>query len=264
MTAPLFLADPGSLDEASPGSTVRLGGDEARHARSVRRLRDGETVDIADGCGRRVSGVVVPSSPDALVVEVAAVHDDPAPTRRIIAIQALAKGDRGERAVETLTEVGVDVIVPWSARRSITQWTAQKAERGIAKWRSTAREAAKQSRRSRVPEIADPADLDAAVEWIAHAGAAFLLDARGEPLPDLIAEDQPDGDWLIVIGPEGGFEDEEYARFVQAGAREASLGPTVLRTSTAGTVAAGIIAAADRWSAPSGSRVDPVMTGSNS
>lgn len=249
MTAPVFCVD--ALPDAALDRFV-IDGDEARHAARVRRLRTGEEIDVVDGRGRRARGTVTAVARDAVTITVDEVIDEPAPQRRIIVIQALAKGDRGERAVEVLTEVGVDVIVPWSAARSVATWEAERIQRGLARWRATAREAMKQSRRAWMPLVSEPVDLAGACSWIEQAGAAFVLDAKGPTLPDELRADSGSGDWVLVVGPEGGIEADEIAAFEAAGARCAGLGPTVLRTSTAGPVAVAIIAATLRWSDSAG------------
>lgn len=269
MTAPVFIAD--SLDSVATGAIITLGGDEARHAARVRRVQPGERVDLVDGEGRRAKATVtaVRSAGGPVVdCEVIDVASEPAPSRNIIVIQALAKGERSERAVETLTEVGVDVIVPWAAERSVTRWNPERAERGLQRWRATAREAMKQSRRARQPTVADPVDLAGACRWVEGSGSAFILDADGDPLPDLVraslAESQSrDSDWVVIVGPEGGITGAESDALLGAGAERASMGPTILRTSTAGTVAAAVIAAMARWSA-SPMQVGVSVTGSSS
>lgn len=246
MTAPVFCVD------ALPGGPVDrfvIEGEEARHASRVRRLRIGEDIDVVDGRGRRARGTVTDVARDSVSLVIDQVIDEPTPHRRLIVVQALAKGDRGERAVELLTEVGVDVIVPWAATRSIAAWEGERIERGLTRWRATAREAMKQSRRAWIPEVTAPVDLAGACAWIDTAGGGFLLDGDGEHLPTLVEQDPGSGDWVIVVGPEGGIDPVETAALEAAGARRASLGPTVLRTSTAGPIAAAIIASALRWPA---------------
>ncbi len=148
MTAPVFLT--GTLEAVEAGAIVTLDGDEARHAARVRRVQPGERIDLVDGQGRRAMctvtavKVTAKATVDCLVADMV---NEPAPARRIVVIQALAKGDRSERAVETLTEVGVDVIVPWAAERSVSVWSAQRAERGVHRWQATAREGVKKPRR---------------------------------------------------------------------------------------------------------------------
>lgn len=244
MSASVFLAD--SLGHAVVGGEVSLLDSEAHHASTVVRMAVGEPISVVDGRGRRVDGTVAELARGEVVVAVTAIIDEPAPQPRIVVVQALAKGDRGERAVETLTEVGVDVIVPWSAAHSVSQWRDDKAQRGADKWRSVAQAAAKQSRRSFIPDVSalcSTADLRS----ICEGALVLVLDERSsEPIGQI--EIPPTGDVVIVVGPEGGLSESERSTFASWGARAVRLGPSILRTSTAGTVAAGIaLSATDRW-----------------
>ncbi|MFI9766086.1 16S rRNA (uracil(1498)-N(3))-methyltransferase [Streptomyces sp. NPDC052415] len=238
MTAPVFVVE--RLD-AAPGGRYVLDGPEGRHAVSVKRLRSGEDVVLTDGAGRWAECVVLEAEgKDRLTVRVDSVAEEPAPRPRITVVQALPKGDRGELAVETMTEVGVDGIVPWSASRCITQWKGERGLKALGKWRATAREAGKQSRRVRFPEVADAATSKQVAALLAKADLAAVLHESGtEPLA--AAELPTEGEIMLVVGPEGGVSPEELALFEEAGARPYVLGPTVLRTSTAGTAAAALL-----------------------
>ena len=227
--------------EALLADAIRLDGAEGRHAAVVRRLRVGEELILTDGAGYAVHGRVAAVVGKAgLEVEVLSRHTEPAPTPRIVVVQALPKGERGELAVEMLTEVGVDRIVPWQAERCVTRWTADRAAKGVARWRATAAEGAKQSRRVWWPEVSDLASTSDVVALLRAAASAVILHESAErPLADVPV--QADGEVVIVVGPEGGLTDAELSQFTDAGAVAVRLGPTVLRTSTAGPVAAGVI-----------------------
>ncbi|MGV9564749.1 16S rRNA (uracil(1498)-N(3))-methyltransferase [Streptomyces sp. NPDC003480] len=245
MTAPVFVVD--RLDGVGPEFV--LDGPEGRHAVSVKRLRPGEAVVLTDGAGHRAECEVVGvEGKDRLVVHVTSVSEEAPQTPRITVVQALPKGDRGELAVETMTEVGVDAIVPWQASRCITQWKGDRGLKALGKWRATAREAGKQSRRVRFPEVADAATTKQVAALLAGADFAAVLHESGEePLAtvDLPAE----GEIVLVVGPEGGVAPEELTLFEEAGARAFRLGRTVLRTSTAGTAAAALLLGrTGRWS----------------
>src|SRR3954463_10960647 len=142
-----------SLGGVRPGDTVRVEGDEGHHAVAVRRLRAGEGVVLTDGAGTSVTGTVTATGKRDLTVAALEVHTVAAPDPALTVVQALPKGDRGELAVAVLTEIGVATIVPWSASRSVTVWKGDRAGRSVGRWRSTAREAAKQSRRAWFPEV---------------------------------------------------------------------------------------------------------------
>jgi len=212
---------------------------------SVVRLSPGELVDVVDGAGVRAHAVVVAArKPDVLEVEIRSYDVDAEPHPRITVVQALPKSDRSERTIEVLTEVGVDRIVPWSASRCVTQW---KDHKGRDKWVATSREAAKQSRRSRFPEIAALASTKAVLQLIAESACVLVLHESGDvALADI--EIPQVGDVLLVVGPEGGIAPEELEVMVSAGGVSTRMGPTVLRTSTAGVVAAGVVLShSGRW-----------------
>lgn len=249
MSAPLFLVAPGSLTAVRPGDPVELSGAEGHHAAAVMRLAVGEPIDLADGRGTVVRGVVASLlGRDRLSVRVIEVAVEAPPSPRIVVVQALPKGDRGQVAVETLTEVGVDVIVPWAARRCVVQWSADRAEKGRAKWAATARAAAKQSRRSWQPEVTAPASTDQVAQLVREASLALVLHEDGALSLRDLGVVPPAGDVVIVVGPEGGIAPEELDVLAAAGGQVVRMGPSVMRTSTAGTVAAGILLArTDRW-----------------
>jgi 16S rRNA (uracil1498-N3)-methyltransferase len=241
---PLFLVPPGDL----PAGTVTLSGPEGHHAAAVRRLRPGERADVTDGAGTLAEAVVVSVSKDAVTLEVRAVRTVGPPQPRLAVAQALPKGDRGELAVELMTELGVDTIIPWSAERTITKWQAERGQKALAKWRATAREAAKQSRRPWLPEVTDLATTAAlATRVSAETPLAIVLEADAPaklhelPLPET-------GTILLIVGPEGGISPQERRVLRDAGAVEARMGPTVLRTSTAGAAAAAVLLSrTPRW-----------------
>ncbi|MBD0735496.1 16S rRNA (uracil(1498)-N(3))-methyltransferase [Streptomyces sp. CBMA29] len=244
MTAPVFLVEPAALD-GSP-STVTLTGPEGRHAVSVRRLTPGEAIVLTDGGGRGAYGVVAAvSGKDVLDVEVRQTRVEPEPAVRITVVQALPKGDRGELAVETMTEAGVDAVVPWAAARCVTQWRGDRGAKALAKWRSTAREAAKQARRLRFPSVADLMTTRQVAGLLAGAEFAGVLHEEGSAA--LASAVLPaSGSVVLVVGPEGGVSAEEIATLAATAYR---LGPTVLRTSTAGVAAASVLLArTGRWS----------------
>lgn len=241
MSRPVFLAD----DVRGP--SVTLTGAEGRHAATVRRLGPGEAVDVVDGRGARAVCTVVSVGRDVVELAVRQCAVEPEPALRVVVVQALAKGDRGELAVELCTEVGVDEIVPWSAQRCVVRWDGPRGDRALQRWRSSAREAAKQSRRAWHPAVAPLAATPDVVRRVRSAEAAYLLhEAATTPL--MAAALPASGTVLLVVGPEGGLADEEVAALARAGARPVRLGPTVLRTSTAGAVAGALVQAkSGRW-----------------
>ncbi|MGK5638903.1 16S rRNA (uracil(1498)-N(3))-methyltransferase [Streptomyces sp. URMC 126] len=249
MTAPVFLVEEDALTGVFPGTVFPLDGPEGRHAVSVRRLRVGEDIVLTDGRGTGAHGTVAAvSGKDHLDVAVTSVRSEPAPQPRITVVQALPKGDRGELAVETMTETGVDAVVPWAASRCVTQWKGERGLKSLGKWRSTAREAGKQSRRLRFPDVADLMTTRQVCALLADAAFAAVLHEEGST-PLATADLPASGDIVLVVGPEGGVSPEELDAFEAAGARPYRLGPSVLRTSTAGTAATALLLGrTGRWS----------------
>ncbi len=240
---PVFVAAAGELT----GDVIVLSGPEGRHAATVRRITPGERVDVTDGAGGIAECVVTHARPGVLELAVCGRRVQPPPDPVVVVVQALPKAERSQLAVELMTEAGVDVVVPWAAQRCITQWHGERGKRALERWRMTAREAAKQARRARFPDVTELAALADVVALVRSAACAVLLDPGGPdalstlPLP-------PSGGLLVIVGPEGGVSHAEAVALTAAGARTAHLGPTVLRTSTAGVVAASVLLSrCGRW-----------------
>jgi 16S rRNA (uracil1498-N3)-methyltransferase len=246
VTLPLFLVEPSLLAGAQAGSPVILDGPEGRHAAAVRRIGVGELVMLADGVGTRVTCEVVGAGAAELDLRVVGAVHEPEPQPRLVLVQALAKGDRDDQAIEAATELGVDEVVPWQAARSIVQWRGERGQKARRKWESAVVAATKQSRRARAPVVAPMVSSKALAERVTAAAAAYVLheDAArtlaAQPLPAA-------GDVLVVVGPEGGITPEERASFEAAGAVIVRLGSTVLRSSSAGPAALAVLSARDRW-----------------
>src|ERR1700744_1880691 len=228
---PVFLAARAELQQ----DLIVLSGAEGRHAATVRRLRPGERADGADGAGL-VAECVVAGAPrggnGGLELPGRARRRVPYPDPAITVVQAIPKGDRGELAVEEMTEVGVDRIVPWAAARCVPVWQGARGERSLARWRLTAREAAKQARRAWIPEVTPLASAGQVAELIGKAACAMVLEPGAATSLGRLSLPES-GDLLVVVGPEGGITGEEGTAFGAAGATACRLGPTVLRTSTA-------------------------------
>lgn len=240
-----------------PGSTFVLDGPEARHAVTVRRLAVGEPVDIADGAGARLTGTVAEAGSSTLTVTASDVVFEEQPEVRLVLVQALAKGDRDELAIETATELGIDAVVPWQSERAIVRWKGDRAAKAHAKWQSVVTAAAKQARRAWIPEVRPMLDTGALAKAVAAADLAVILheDAKNPLRTVLTASEALRGasvgssrEVLLIVGPEGGISPREVTRLSDAGAVTALLGNHVLRSSTAGPAA--VVLASDvlgRW-----------------
>ncbi len=238
MSLPLFLVD--ALPPTDGDYT--LDGPEGHHAADVQRLRAGEELLLGDGRGGLARAAVTGVGKGRLALRIVETSTVPAAYPRLVVAQGLAKGDRGELAVQAMTEVGVDEIVPWSAARSVVRWQGERGERSADKWRATAREAAKQARRVWHPVIAPlatTAELASQLHLVLHEEASQPLSTV--PLPDA-------GEIVLAVGPEGGIAPDELAVFEKAGAIAVRLGDSVLRTSTAGVAALAVLSARlGRW-----------------
>ncbi len=240
MSAPLFL-----VDVLPMSGTVTLDGPEGHHAAVVQRLRVGERLLVGDGRGSTASALVSAVGKTGLsaTIENHWYVEPPAP--RLVVAQGIPKGERGELAVQAMTEVGVDEIVPWAASRCVTVWRGDRGAKARDKWVATAREAAKQARRSWLPVIAEAvstaalADRGADAVLVLHEGADAPLSSVALP---------GHGEIVVVIGPEGGIADAEVDALAAAGAVPVRMGANVLRTSTAGVAALAVLSTRlGRW-----------------
>ena len=248
MTAALFVVGPAALAGVRAGGEFVLDGAEGRHAAAALRIRAGEQIEVADGCGTVASCRVAVAERDRLQVVVEGITTVPQPRPRLVLVQALAKGGRDEAAVETATEYGVDAVIPWHAERCVVHWSGDREQRAHRRWQSTALAAAKQSRRAWVPTIEQVVSTRALAArsgaqnplLVLHAGAQLALTAA--PLPDLATA------VLLAVGPEGGISDRELAELTMAGAIPVRLGAQVLRASSAGPAGLAVLSVRlGRW-----------------
>ncbi len=269
MSAPVFLAEAGDLGSLAPGDTYLLDGLEGRHAGVVQRRGVGERIDVVDGAGLRLTCRVTAVQASEVTLEVVSVEREPSDGVSVVLVQALAKGDRDELAIEAATEAGVDAVLPWQAERSVVVWRGDRAAKSRARWVATVRAATKQARRASLPGVGDVVDakgLAARTAQVVAAGGTVLVlheeatlpiaQAALPALPALGAgaqgpaaqtpEDSATGsdalrEILVVVGPEGGISERECTLLTEAGATLVRLGPHVLRTSTAGPIAVALL-----------------------
>ena len=238
MVEPLFK---GNVAGAVAGAEIALAGSEGKHAVAVRRMRVGEGIQLTDGLGKRVRGNVSAVEQDSLMIRVTDVIDEAEPSAKLTLIQALAKGDRDELAVQAATELGAWQIIPWQAERSISRWDGPKISKGVDRWQVIVAEAAKQSLRVFEPKVQMPVSTKQICELVKDFDLVLVLDptsAAGLGSQDFAAQNI-----AIVVGPEGGISDHELQLLADAGARLVNLGAPILRTSTAGVAAISVILA---------------------
>lgn len=234
--AHFYLLD--NLESTQVGATVVLDGSEGRHAATVSRVRVGEKLTVGNGRGLMLGTEVLSTTKDTVELAVTSVELFDKESPAIVLVQALAKTDRDERAVEACTELGISSIIPWAADRSVSKWEGVKIDKGIARWTAIVREATKQSIRSFVPEVCShvkSSQLGAHLEGM-HV---LVLDPTGDDSLSEVPLD--DRDIALVVGPEGGISQQELERFRHEGARIVKMGKNILRTSTAGPAALAVL-----------------------
>lgn len=239
MVEPLFRREFAS--QPIVGDAIALDGAEAKHAISVRRMRVGEAIQLTDGRGLRVRGAVAAVADRSLTVAVADVVHEPEPNAKLVLVQALAKGDRDELAIQAATELGAWQILPWQAERSISRWDAAKVAKGVDRWQTIVSEAAKQSLRVYEPDVLQPVTSNQLVRAVADFDAVLVLDPTAAQGIGELA--QLSGRVAIVVGPEGGISPSELEQLEAAGAKRIRLGSEILRTSTAGVAAIAVLQA---------------------
>ena len=245
MVEPMFVRSFDSIP--MPGQLIELSGTEAKHAISVRRMRVGESIQLTDGSGLRVRGQVKTLAGNSMAVQIDSVASEKAPDIRITLVQALAKGDRDELAIQAATELGIMGVIPWEADRSVSRWIGLKEAKGIERWQSIVTEAAKQSMRSWHPKVQQPARSSQFADLFGTFDQVLVLDPTA-PAGLAATSFNSAGSVALVVGPEGGISESELLAFQQAGAIRVNLGEPILRTSTAGIAAiSAILALTGQW-----------------
>ena len=213
---------------------IEISGDDGRHLSRVRRIGVGEVISVADGAGLwRVTEVASVTNSSVMLSPTTEVYLEPVATPRLTVAFAPAKGDQPESVVASLTELGVDVIIPVITKRTVLKWTGERAEKAGERLRRVARSASEQSRRARLPEVMDPQPLTRL------AGSSGLVVAsRDGGTVESLKEPGPDG-WILLIGPEGGLEAGETGNLGEV--ESLRVGPHILRSATAPIAAAGML-----------------------
>lgn len=235
-----------ALTEDLNKQIITLIGDEAHHAIKVRRTQLNETIFVTDTKGLVVEAKVVEIGPGKILkAETISKKTHQIKKPLVCVAQAIAKGDRADLSIELLTEVGVDQIIPWQANRSISK-LEDKADKLIQKWQNIARESTKQARRPFMPELLNLVNSNDLVDKFINYDQIIILDPDS---PFYFTDEIKNisKSVLLVIGPEGGIDETEMLLFKNSKARLASLGESILRTSSAGAISAAILLAQTKW-----------------
>lgn len=245
MVEPLFRIEHSELPAA--GSSISLGGAEGKHAASVRRMRIGEAIQLTNGAGSRIRGVVEAVNGSNLTVKVQSAVTESKPQLQLTLVQALAKGDRDELAIQAATELGAMCIIPWEADRSVSRWIGLKESKGVDRWLTIVTEAAKQSLRVWFPLVSSPVNTSQLEKTVGDFDLVLVLDPTAN-LGLSSVQLPKSGSLALVVGPEGGISEAELEKLEAAGAKRVHLGAPILRTSTAGVAAiSGILGMTGQW-----------------
>jgi 16S rRNA (uracil1498-N3)-methyltransferase len=230
MTRRRFIADTWTP------TTATLTGDQAHHLASVLRAEAGQVYDVvAGGFLHRAEITAVSASAVSFTLHEELEAASALPLHLLIAI---FKFDHFEWAIEKATELGVERITPILARRTEKHLALASVKR-VERWRRIALEASKQSRRTDIPEIADPQPLKQALA-AEISEARILLSETEQTLSLSAALQSRSATYALAIGPEGGWTPEEMALFVQHEWQAVTLGPRILRAETAAIAAIAI------------------------
>jgi 16S rRNA (uracil1498-N3)-methyltransferase len=219
-----------------PGATVELPPEAAHHALKVLRVSAGDPAILFDGRGGQWGATLQPAGKHLRAVLDDYDPADREPPLRVTLVQSLPAADKMDFVVQKATELGVSVIQPVAAKRSVIRLSGERMDKRVMHWRNIASAACEQSGRNRVPEVAPILDLPQYLAMAAAHNEPRLICLPGSTTS--LRELQPDGQAItLLIGPEGGFEESEITTAHVAGFRALSLGPRVLRTETAGPAA---------------------------
>ncbi len=228
------------------GNRVFIETEEARHITRVLRLKAGETVTVFDGMGHEYLVELQEQEGEGLTGQVIQkLARDHEPATRLHLVQGIIKGDKMDTVIQKAVEIGVKAIYPLAAERSVVRLEGDRAARRIGRWQDIAREACKQCRRNYIPRISPVLELPALLHEMAGHPVLMLYEKEAVlGLRQYLKErgtDLKGSDIFVLVGPEGGFSEAEVEKARNAGVATVSMGPRILRTETAGLVAAAII-----------------------
>ncbi|MDP1652328.1 MAG: 16S rRNA (uracil(1498)-N(3))-methyltransferase [Rhodocyclaceae bacterium] len=230
----------------APGAQIELPEQAAHHALKVLRMKAGDTVILFDGRGGEWRAALVGTKVGAGGTARVALREfddrESESPLDITLVQGLPSGDKMDWVVEKCVELGVTAIQPIAAKRSVIRLSAERMARRVTHWNAIAAAACEQCGRNRVPLVAPVLDLPQYL-GVAKAQNARRLLLAPEGSGALQALDKPDVPVIIMVGPEGGWEEGEMLAAQVAGFQALRLGPRVLRTETAGAAALAAIQA---------------------
>ena len=232
-----FFVEPSQIN--ANDNRVTIIGSDVNHIKNVLRMRQGEEVSVSNGLdGKEYRCGILALEPDRVVCELRFVKEEgvelPA---KVYLFQGLPKGDKMELIIQKAVELGVYRIIPVAAKRCVVKLDEKKAAAKIARWQGIAEAAAKQSKRSVIPQIAEVHSFSQAVKMATDMDVRFIpyeLADGMEKTREIIGGLKPGQSIAVFIGPEGGFEDAEIQEACKSRIEPVTLGKRILRTETAG------------------------------
>lgn len=220
-------------DQISTGQRQVLENEEAHHAIKVLRLNIGEVIKISDGVGNWVSGPIVEIAKKELFVSITERGEIQAAKPELVLVQAITKSDRNKEMLELAVEAGVNRIIPWQSERSISKWQSDSEQ----KWQVGIKQSCKQARQVKLPQLMQVMSTSEVITSIGEGGFGIVFhEEASTKFSDLTIPNSQSSVYL-VIGPEGGINEQELLSFQNNGSKVVRLGDTVLRSAHAGFAA---------------------------
>ncbi len=237
---PVLFVSPECIDQ----QTIVVTGDVLVHLRDSLRITIGETLWLNSGQGAKFHVEITDVSKRAVTAHILeTVQETPRQTPRLILSQSLLKGEKMDWVIQKATELGVSEIVPIESQHSVVQLKADRVDHQLARWQRIALEAAQQSEQWRIPTVATPQSLSVLLTSMATGMLTLMLIERreGKSLQTVNLPQDATGSILILIGPEGGWSQEEVEIAAQAGVQPITLGQHILRAETAAIASISIL-----------------------
>jgi len=229
------------------GSIVHIDAEQTRHIEKVLRFKAGEKIRVFDGQGHeyetRLAGKIDGSLTGEILQEIQRSNEAPL---HLSLVQGIAKGDKMDSIIQKAVEIGVRDIYPLASQYAVVKVDQERASKKVERWQSIAREACKQCRRNQVPSVHTPGSFSAMLNLVQGCPAILLYENEDHNGLKAVLREKREvflkaPQLFLIIGPEGGFSPAEVAAAREQGVLVAGLGPRILRTETAGIVAASII-----------------------
>lgn len=229
-----FFVSPDQIEEP----IIRITGSDVNHIKNVLRMKEGEELWISDQQEKEYRCYIEEFSKEEISAHIMYVQEPKFELpSRIYLFQGLPKGEKMEWIIQKAVELGVYEIIPVAMKRCVVKLDKKKAEKKTARWQQIAESAAKQSKRMLIPEIHEVMTYKEALAFAGHLDVKLIpyeLAKGMKETREILNELRPGQSIGIFIGPEGGFEEEEVSKALEAGAHAITLGRRILRTETAG------------------------------